>query len=100
MKLRSLLVICVVSLSACGGGDFKRACDRWALGSGKSYGARAEFAAEMAEITEGRLSEDFRFLERTLRALAAGDVDRAESYELQTKTSERRINERMSECLK
>jgi hypothetical protein len=100
MKIRFLLVACVFSLGACGGGDFEKACDKWRSGSDKSYGARAEFASQMAELTDGRLSEDFKFLERTLRALSAGDVNRAESYELQTKISERRINERMSECLK
>lgn len=102
MCVKRVLVFVAGALlfSACGGPDFKSACDRWQKGSGESYRDRAAFAEEMSGLTDGRLSEDFEFLERTMRALAKGDVDKALSYELQTKISEQRINERMLDCPK
>lgn len=86
--------------SGCGGSEFREACLRWERSSGKSYAERAEFAREMSELTEGQLSRDFKAVERTLRALSVGDVERAQDYEVQTKISENRIKSRMSECLK
>lgn len=86
--------------SGCGGNEFKDACARWGRSPGKSYTQRAEFAKEMSELTDGQLSRDFKAVERTLRALSVGDVERAEDYEVQTKISESRIKSRMSECLK
>jgi hypothetical protein len=100
-KTPFLLLIAALSVvSGCGGHTFQEACERWARQPEGSYQARAEFAREMSELTDGDLAEDFRALERTLNLLSKGDLKGAEFYEVQTKISQSRVISKMSECSK
>lgn len=95
-----LLAASLLVVSGCKGHTLQEACERWERQPEKSYQARAEFAREMSELTNGELAEDFRALERTLNLLSKGDLKGAEFYEVQTKISQSRVLSKMSECSK